>query len=188
MPIGFLVIGDEILSGDRYDVNASFFIELLKERQSSLDILLFVKDSTSDVVNAFLFLSKQCNFIVTLGGLGLTPDDITLYALSKAINLKLVKSNEKEIVIRNNVRNYPHSKYNDYIERLSYGIENSKPISNSVGIAAGEHFLFNNCNVFVLPGVPDEFQHMLKEYVIPNLPKETPNQKLLILQMQQKHR
>jgi molybdenum cofactor synthesis domain-containing protein len=171
MIIGLLVIGDEILSGDRQDANTDFFISLLKGKNLSLDISIAVSDRTEDIVNAFIFLSSNCKFLITSGGLGLTPDDVTLSAISKATNFRLVQSLAKEAVVRENLANYPGSKYNKYIDKLSLGLENSRPIPNSCGIAAGENFIFEGCNVFVLPGVPNEFRSMLTDYVLQKLPK-----------------
>ncbi len=164
-----LAIGDEILSGERLDSNAGYFVKRLKEKNINLELLIFVGDSINEIVDSFRFLTQLVNFIIISGGLGLTPDDITLNAISKATGLKLIKSREKRKVVEQNLSNIPHTKYADYIDRLSIALETSLPIPNPVGIAAGEELVFNNAKVFILPGVPSEFESMLTMYVLPKL-------------------
>ncbi|MGC8721586.1 MAG: competence/damage-inducible protein A [Caldisericaceae bacterium] len=176
MSIGIIIVGNEVLSGSRHDANTPCFIELLKRKNLELSFLLTVPDRIECIEKSLLFLANEVDFLVVSGGLGLTPDDVTLNAVSRATGINLVYNPHKEDVVKSNLSNYPNSKYNLYIKRLSIGLENSNPIPNSCGIAAGEHFVFKGCTIFVLPGVPEEFQRMLENYVLDCLPAGIPRE------------
>lgn len=166
MKIGFLVIGNEILSGARKDINAEFLINALKTKNLGIDFLIFTRDFEPDIITAFNWLSEVTKYLFISGGLGLTPDDITLQSIAKATGRKLVKSSIKRNLALESIERVNAKKYLEYIDELSLSLEGAEPIPNIVGIAQGEKFEFNKCTVFVLPGVPKEFQEMFIGYVL----------------------
>lgn len=170
MKIGLVIIGNEILSSERKDLNFEFLSRTLSERKCGLDYAIFVKDRIEDICFAFSSLIEKVDFLFVSGGLGLTPDDITLKALSKATGFPLVKSAEKKLVAIENIMRVNAIQYEEYIPELALSLKGSEPIPNPAGVAPGESFLFKGHRVFVLPGVPREFQSIVEEHILNLIP------------------
>ena len=47
-------------------------------------------------------------------------------------------------------------------------LKNADIIPNDSGSALGMHYLKNKTHIFIMPGVPDEMQGMIENYIIPN--------------------
>jgi len=159
--VSIIIIGDEILNGLREDQNSKTAISTLKD---VLDIVsvVFVKDKEKDLNKALKFATKISDIIITSGGLGLTPDDITLNVFSKAFNIPLEKSEEKKKVVLKNLSRFGKNYYEKYIDELSIGLKGSIPIENPKGVASGEKIVIKNKTFYILPGVPSEFEAMLR--------------------------
>ncbi len=170
MKIGLVIIGNEILSSERKDLNFEFLSRTLSDRKCGLDYVIFVKDKIEDICFAFLSLVEKVDFLFISGGLGLTPDDVTLEALSKATGFPLVKSPKKRRIAMENIMRVNAIQYEEYIPELALSLKGSMPIPNPAGVVPGETFSFKGHKVFVLPGVPKEFQSIVEEHILNLIP------------------
>jgi len=166
MQIALLLIGDEILNGEREDLNAHFLIKKLREKNQKLSELLVVPDDIEKIKSGILYLIKGNDFIITSGGLGLTPDDKTLEAIASALNLKLKKDPEVRKLITSRLKKLMVQVKPFIIEEFSKKIDNAEIFANEVGVAPCQHVLFQNHSIFILPGVPDEFRYFINNVVI----------------------
>ncbi|BAL81483.1 competence/damage-inducible protein A [Caldisericum exile] len=162
MKIALIIIGDEILDGLREDENFKVARKNLKNVHIRFDQLLFVRDNLLDLKRVLNFTKDYFDVVITSGGLGLTPDDITLKAFSEAFNVPLVKSKEKREIVKKNIERVNAIQYIDLIDELSEGLLGSMPIENPTGVAAGEKIKIGNTTFYILPGVPREFEAMIK--------------------------
>ena len=168
--ITLLIVGNEILDGLREDNNLKTAQELLKNN-AKIKYALFVRDDLSDIRCALLFVKQNSRLVIVSGGLGLTPDDITLRAFSETFNVPLVKSEEKLKVVKGNLFKFDKSYYENFIDELSLGLKYSLPIPNPKGVAAGEKIKIDNTIFYIFPGVPKEFKAML-EIIAKEIPTE----------------
>lgn len=171
MQIALLLIGDEILSGEREDLNAHYLIRKLGEKNQKLSELLVVPDEIEKIKSGILYLIKGNEFIITSGGLGLTPDDKTLEAIAKALKLELKKDAEVKKLITNSLERLGVKVKPFIIEEFSKRIDNADVFPNEVGVAPCQHITFQNCSIFILPGVPCEFRNFLDNVVIKYIEK-----------------
>jgi len=74
---GFIVIGDEILSGRRQDKHLSKLIELLNERGLSLAWAKYVADDPAQITATLKESFASGDVVFSTGGIGATPDDHT---------------------------------------------------------------------------------------------------------------
>lgn len=155
-----LIIGNEILEGLRKDKNFAIAKEKLKD-VARLVALLFVGDDIVSLKRALKFSKSIGDIIITSGGLGLTPDDITLLAASKAFNIPLKKTEKKKKVVLKNLSKFDEGFYSKYIEELSLGLKGAVPLENPKGVVAGERMDIGGKVFYILPGVPSEFEAML---------------------------
>ncbi len=171
MQIALLLIGDEILNGEREDLNAHYLIKKLGEKNQKLSELLVVPDKIEKIKSGILYLIKGNDLIITSGGLGLTPDDKTLEAISKALNLTLRKDAEVKELITNSLKKLRVEVKPFIIEEFSKRIDNAEIFKNEVGVAPCQHITFQNRSIFILPGVPGEFRYFINNVVMKHIEK-----------------
>lgn len=110
MRVGLFVIGDEILSGKRQDRHLSKVIELLAVRGMALDWARFVGDDVHDIAEAIVQTRARGDLVLSCGGIGATPDDLTRQAAAQAFGVPLQRHAEAEalIVAEYGERAFPH--------------------------------------------------------------------------------
>jgi len=169
MKISLMLIGDELLRNERKDLNAHFVISKLKKKHLYLNKLLLTGDNEASIKECLLFLIAYSDVLITSGGLGLTPDDITLLTISKTLGRPLVKDKTTQCYALNSLKKIRQQVSKDYIEKISYAIKGAIPIKNEIGVSPGMHLKITNKHLFILPGVPQEFNAMFTRYVLPLL-------------------
>ncbi len=152
---GFLIIGDEILSGRTADQNLNFLARNLTELGINLNETRVVADIEDDIIQALMALSKKYDYVFTSGGIGPTHDDITSQAVAKtfAVELKLNKQ-AQEILFHH----YGKDNVNEARLKMAYIPSTASLLDNPVSSAPG----FRIENVFVMAGIPKIFQAMFE--------------------------
>ena len=82
--VGFLIIGDEILSGRTSECNLQYLAKLLGERGLRFAESRIVGDDITAIKGALNDLRGKYDFVLTSGGIGPTHDDITTDAIAAA--------------------------------------------------------------------------------------------------------
>lgn len=161
MNAALLTIGDELLSGDTANTNATWLGKQLTERGVTVKRMLTVPDETDVIADAVRRYSDAFDAVIVTGGLGGTPDDITIESVAVAFGSDLV---ENELA-RADVERHLESIAGKYDElnvdvaaeaRLPAG---ARPLLNRAGMSPG-------CvleNVYVLPGIPAEMERMFAD-------------------------
>jgi len=153
---GFLIIGDEILSGRTVDLNLNFLAKNLAELGINLNEVRVVRDTENDIIIAVRELSSKFDYVFTSGGIGPTHDDITSASIAKAFNDRLILNLQaKEILINH----YGQENINDARLKMGYIPSSASLLDNPVSSAPG----FCIKNVFVMAGIPKIFQAMFEE-------------------------
>ncbi|MCG8016710.1 MAG: molybdopterin-binding protein [Candidatus Thiodiazotropha sp. 'RUGA'] len=96
---GLIVIGDEILYGDREDRHQAHFRSLLKEHGRLLHRCWFIPDQRESLVKHFRFSIADQLPVFVCGGIGATPDDLTRNCAAEAFNTPLQRHFEAEQLI-----------------------------------------------------------------------------------------
>ncbi|MFW5956373.1 MAG: competence/damage-inducible protein A [Halorhabdus sp.] len=151
-----LTIGDELLAGDVENTNATWLAARLTERGVEVREVRVVPDERKGIEQAVTELGSEQTFVVTTGGLGSTPDDITIDAVAAALNRSLEPNPEARRLVKSAVaeirEEYPEFEYD--LDAGSRYPEDARILPNEAGISPG-------CvcgNVYVLPGIPDEMR------------------------------
>ena len=87
--VGFLVIGDEILSGRTADKNTNTLAKTLDDNGYQLCEVRIIADDESIIINAVQDFKNRFDYVFTSGGIGGTHDDITFACVAKATNHKV---------------------------------------------------------------------------------------------------
>lgn len=175
--IAQIIIGDEILAGKIQDLNLKQMAEQFLPSSYKFQSATFIGDNENLIVETLEAMARKNDVLILTGGLGPTRDDLTKEVLGLFINGQKSlheNSNAKELAISH----YQRLKREWSPELNNYHMlpENIEALYNPVGFAPGLYteYKFNNhtCFIFAAPGVPREFQGMLKEVIIPMIEKK----------------
>jgi nicotinamide-nucleotide amidase len=151
-----LTVGDEIVSGDVENTNASWLARRLAELGVEVRLHAAVRDDIPAIA-AFLRAERElATYVVVTGGLGGTPDDLTREAVATAFEVPCREIGWLADDLRGR---FSRRGLGDYAARWACLPEGADPLPNPLGGAPG----FRLGNVFVLPGLPSEMVAMFEE-------------------------
>jgi molybdopterin-biosynthesis enzyme MoeA-like protein len=89
LPIGVLIIGDEILSGKRQDRHFPKSIEIVGSRGLSVSWTMYLPDEPQTITDVLKSTMARDDVVFSFGGIGATPDDHTRQCAARAAGVKL---------------------------------------------------------------------------------------------------
>ncbi|TKY86914.1 hypothetical protein EX895_004202 [Sporisorium graminicola] len=163
-----LIIGDEVLNGKTKDSNSNYLAKFCFDLGIDLKRIEVIPDDEEVIVEAAKRLTSQFDFVVSSGGIGPTPDDITYSAMAKAFSAdgKLVYDDE---VIRRMAENLKARQVNT--EGITEDMITARK-RMALFPASDAEVIFPTTNLWVpvvrmhgrlciLPGVPRLFEALL---------------------------
>ncbi len=148
-------VGNEILSGDISNTNATYIARRLTHKGHRVIRIITVPDVVEDIAEEVDRARKMADFVLVTGGLGATHDDVTTEGIAKALERKLVLY---EDVFAKLKRKYPDAN-EEALKKVCTFPEGSEVIDNDVGVAPG--YVIEN--VAVMPGVPAEMEDVFEK-------------------------
>jgi nicotinamide-nucleotide amidase len=146
-----LTIGNELVSGDVPNTNASWLARRLAALGVRTDLTAAVPDEIDAIAEFVRVYAPRSDFLLVTGGLGGTPDDITREALAHAFAVAQEEVAEVAADLRARFARDP-----EYAARWAQLPAGARPLANPLGGAPG--FVIEN--VYVLPGLPSEMEAM----------------------------
>lgn len=150
-----LTVGDEIVSGDVENTNASWLARRLSELGLEVRLLAAVRDSVDDIAAVLRAEMDRVGVVIVTGGLGGTPDDLTREAVAEAFDAACEEVPELAVRLR---ERFSGRGLGDYAARWAKLPRGAVPLENPLGGAPG----FVLGNVHVLPGLPREMEAMFE--------------------------
>ena len=153
-----LCIGSEILLGNIVNTNSQWIAEQL----AILGIPHFrqtvIGDNPARLEEAILEASNRSEILITTGGLGPTPDDITTKVIADTFKTPLEQRNDILIDLRNKLKD-KDSKLSESQKKQSLVPKGAKIINNYSGTAPGIFWSpKENFTILTFPGVPSELK------------------------------
>lgn len=155
MLAAILTIGNEIVSGDVEDGNASWLGRRLEQLGVKVVLRASVPDELERIVSFVRREAASVDYLIVTGGLGGTPDDITREAIAAAYRVPQELVPELADDLRSRFRGDP-----EYAARWAALPQGSQGLENPLGGAPG----FRIANTWVLPGLPREMKAMFDRY------------------------
>lgn len=146
-----LTIGNELVSGDVANTNASWLARRLAPLGVEVRLTAALPDEIDVVADFVRAEAPRVDFLLVTGGLGGTPDDLTREAIAAAFRVEQQEVPEVAADLRARFTRDP-----EYAARWAMLPRGSRPLANPLGGAPG----FAIENVFVLPGLPSEMEAM----------------------------
>ena len=150
-----LTVGNEIVSGDVENTNASWLARRLAELGLEVKLLAAVRDSVEEVAEFLRAEMDRVGIVIVTGGLGGTPDDLTREAVAEAFGVPTEEIPELAAALR---ERFGARGLGDYAARWAQIPQGAVPLENPLGGAPG----FVLGNVHVLPGLPREMEAMFE--------------------------
>jgi nicotinamide-nucleotide amidase len=171
--VGIIAIGNEVLDGLVLDTNSNWMEIRLVKLGMQIKRLVSVRDDLDEIKQALTFVRSACDVIITSGGLGPTHDDMTLKAIAKALDRKIVENPEALSIVERQYQslfergivNSPDM--TDARIKMAHIPEKSIPLNNLVGGAPGVMIHEEDSTIFCLPGVPSELKFIFDDSIVP---------------------
>jgi nicotinamide-nucleotide amidase len=148
-----LTVGNEIVSGDVENTNASWLARRLAALGVSVRLIACVRDEIEEVAEFLRAEGPGADVVLVTGGLGGTPDDLTREAVAAAFG---VPTEEQEPLATELRERFAARGLGEYAARWARLPRGAEALDNPLGGAPG----FVVGNVYVLPGLPSEMQAM----------------------------
>jgi nicotinamide-nucleotide amidase len=164
-----LSIGSELTVGETTDTNSGEIARELTRRGVRVVRIQALPDRLEVVRDAFLAGLAEADAVITTGGLGPTPDDLTREAIAAALGESPEVDPELEAWLRDlwARRNLPFAPVN---LKQAWRIPSATPIPNPNGTAPGWWVDARDGRVIVaMPGPPREMRPMWSGWVLPRL-------------------
>ena len=144
--------GDEILAGRTLDTNAKWLAGLLNERGVEVLGIAAAPDDRDALARLFIDAGRDCELIVSTGGLGPTTDDHSAAAAAAAVGVELVEFAEAlaQVEARWKTLGRPMPDSNIKQALLPAG---SEILVNHIGTAPGFALDIGMARAFFFPGV-----------------------------------
>jgi nicotinamide-nucleotide amidase len=146
-----LTIGNELVSGDVPNTNASWLAQRLAPLGVAVRMIASLPDEIEAIAEFVRGEAPRVDFLLITGGLGGTPDDLTREAIAHAFRVPQEEVAELAAGLRARFAHNP-----DYAARWALLPRGSRPLANPLGGAPG----FAIENVYVMPGLPAEMEAM----------------------------
>ncbi|SIQ93548.1 molybdenum cofactor synthesis domain-containing protein [Haladaptatus litoreus] len=166
MQVAILTVGDELLAGDTVNTNAAWLAEEIHDRGGSVRRIMTVPDEAEVIAHRVREWRETFDAVVVTGGLGGTPDDVTMDAVSMALDRNAVVDSKTRERLEEKARQFAADnpeltdKYDLELD-LNEAAElpaGGQPLVTDAGWAPG-------CaveNVYVFPGIPREMKAMFE--------------------------
>lgn len=168
-----VTVGNELLIGRVVNTNAAWLAAKLTHLGYLVKRIVVVPDVEEEIVEVFREALGRADVVVSTGGLGPTPDDITNLAFAKAVGEEAVVNEEAFRMVKEKYesRGYPITEERVKMAKMPRG---AKPLPNPVGTAPGILYQKEDKIVVLLPGVPREMEAIFENYVEPLLKARGP--------------
>lgn len=177
--IEIVTIGGEILSGRTRDTNFTFLARGLGSHGLACRWHTSVPDDRDTLIEALKTALERADVVITTGGLGATPDDITRKALATVLKKQLVLREDVMQAIEDRFarmgRTPPANMQAQALVPLG-----AELLPNPVGIAPGLRIVVEGGRLIIaLPGVPQEMEAIAAQSVLPMVSALDPETRLV---------
>jgi len=167
MTAEILCVGTELLLGNITNGNARWIAEQLAALGIAHHRQIVVGDNRERLITELRAAPVRCRVLITTGGLGPTPDDLTTEAIAAAFEAPLVEHPQiwEEIQARLATRGRPCAASN---RRQAFLPEGAELLPNPIGTAPGMIWSPRpGFTILTFPGVPSEMQAMWQATAAP---------------------
>lgn len=165
-----LCVGTEILLGDIINTNTQYIALELANLGITVYRQSVIGDNTLRLKNELSRAFETSNLVITTGGLGPTPDDLTKETAAEYFNLKMELHDPSLVKLKQFFKNKNREISAGNLKQ-AYFPQGTYILPNDYGTAPGCVIKVNDKTLIILPGPPREVYPMFNNYVLPYLSK-----------------
>jgi nicotinamide-nucleotide amidase len=173
--VELITIGGEILSGRTQDTNFTFLARGLVAHGLACQWHTTVPDEREALTEALVHALTRADVVITTGGLGATPDDITRKVVAAVLKRQLILREDvvRALEARFARLNRPTPPNLQAQALVPLGAD---LIENTLGSAPGLRLRAEDGRfLYCLPGVPFEMERMAAQFVLPEIASLAPS-------------
>ena len=171
MKTAILTVGTEILFGQIVNTNAAYLSKELNNLGFDVMYHYSVGDNPKILADMINIAFKDCDMIITTGGLGPTQDDLTKEVIAEVMEEKIVVNDLAMETLKNNYVRSGRPMTENNLKQANMP-ENAQVLPNDQGTAPGFWLEKNDKIIVSLPGPPREMTNMFTKEVLPRLKKK----------------
>jgi nicotinamide-nucleotide amidase len=168
--VELISIGNELLAGHTVNTNAAWLSQKLAQIGARVCWGTIISDTPQEIISAMTLASQRADIIISTGGLGPTPDDLTKQTIAGFFNTKLILNKEilKQVKALFARRKIPMPSVNRGQAMVP---ESAELIKNPIGTAPALIFHHNQKLYAFLPGVPREMKALTDPFLLNRIKK-----------------
>jgi len=166
MDVALVTVGDELLAGDTENTNATWLARQLAERGATVTRMLTIPDDRALIARWVADFSDAFDAVIVTGGLGDTPDDVTLEAVADAFDREMAVQDEVREFVAEKARHYREENPERYeTHDFDLDLDETAALPADARPLLTETSFNPGCvvaNVYVFPGFPEELKVMFE--------------------------
>ena len=172
MRVEMLAVGKELLIGRTMNSNGYWIGKRLAKMGTMLKEITTVDDELDEIASAYkAAVRRNPDFLIVVGGLGPTPDDMTLEGIANGVGVSLRRNDQalaliREHYARRGMQQIELTPARLKMAKLPVGAE---AVFNEAGTAPGVKLAVGRTIVYCLPGVPLEMRGIFRRSVEPDI-------------------
>lgn len=171
MKSAVLSVGTELLFGQITNTNTVYLSQKLNMLGFDVMYHYTVGDNPERVAEMIELAFKDCDIVITTGGLGPTQDDLTKEVACRVMGDKLVMKEDVLEEIISYMKSLRRAEITENNKKQALMPSNAVIFHNECGTAPGFALEKNGKYIICLPGPPREMTNMFEKSVIPFLEK-----------------
>ncbi len=175
LTVEIFCIGTELLNGLVQDSNSHWLTKEVALLGCTLRRITVVADDPPDMKRALTdAVERGTDVVLTSGGLGPTPDDLTVAVVSDMLGVKPVVNEAivQHLMASRNITD--RSQVRPALLSMSKTPEGARAYPNPVGIAPCIHVELKKTHFFLMPGPPREVQGVFDAHIKPFIQNVSP--------------
>lgn len=167
MEVAIVTVGDEVLAGDTLNTNAHWLAGELTDSGVLVTRVLTVPDDRAVIAEFVQSFAATFDAVICTGGIGGTPDDVTVAAVADALDRELVVDGSQHARLEHRVAALREERP-ELLERYDFDLDLDAAATLPAGATAitTDDSWSPGCvveNVYVLAGIPAEMEAMFNE-------------------------
>jgi len=161
-------IGTELVLGQIQDTNAHWIAQQILQLGGKLRRVTMLRDNFEEIHEALnAAMQRETSLILTTGGLGPTPDDMTVAVVAKLIGTHPVVSEETIAEFRERRQLSENEVMSKALIKMATVPETASVLQNPAGWAPCISVVHKQSTVMLMPGPPREMKAVFETHIQP---------------------
>ncbi|RKU31378.1 hypothetical protein C6497_02470 [Candidatus Poribacteria bacterium] len=161
-------VGTELVLGQIQDTNAHWIAQQILQNGGELRRVTMLRDDFDEMTEAISSaIQRETALILTTGGLGPTPDDMTVAVIASLIGTKPIVSNETVAEYKKRREMPEDDILNEALTKMATIPETAQVYQNPAGWAPCISVEYKMSTIMMMPGPPREMKAIFDAYIQP---------------------